>query len=478
MRTFISKPLLFVLCTGIATSLSGVSNAADEPVVVSKAVEAEAKGHREKGLDHFKKKEYAPAIEALQKALALQRTAGAMAQMASAMNAMGRYDEALKWYETVLEEFPKASTGLRLKVNAEMTALVAKVGTITVEGDIIKDSRLFVDSRDVGELHAQTTVRVLAGVHEVRAEKAGFAPIKVSVEVSAGKPSVAKLVAPKREGKLEIREKHNWHLHIEIDGKDLGLSPQTIPVEIGEHRLRLRGFMGPDALLACETPEQPVDTGAQMESGEKVVTLGLYETQSVELSAEDMDASLRVESTPKGATLRIDGREVGQTDWEGRLSLGEHVIEVNTKGFVGAKQRVTLERRKQREIAVVLERVPDRAAEQRAARNAKIGVGLAYGLGGIGLGMFGVAGGLALQTSSQLKASCANQQCPSTETGKFQEINTMGTVATVGLIVTGIGAAAGTTIFFLTRPSEGKRPGTPSLGVRVGLGGFAVEGSF
>jgi hypothetical protein len=359
-----------------------------------------------------------------------------------------------------------------------MTDLVAKVGTIAVEGDMITGSRLFVDSRDVGALPLEAPVRVLAGVHEVRAEKQGFAAIKTSVEVSAGQPSVAKLVAPKREGKLDIREKHNWRLHIEMDGKDMGLSPLSIPVEIGEHRLRLRGFMGPDALLACETPEQAVEMGARMESEEEVVTLGLYETQSVELSAEDMDASLRVESTPKGATLRIDGREEGQTAWEGRLSLGEHMIEVNTNGFVGAKQRVTLERRKQREIAVVLERVPDLAAGQRAARNAKIGVGLAYGLGGIGIGMFGVAGGLALQTANQLKTNCLNKLCPSTESGKFQAIDSMGTVATVGLIVTGIGAAAGTTIFFLTRPSEGKRPGTPSVGVSVGLGGFVMEGRF
>jgi tetratricopeptide (TPR) repeat protein len=198
-----------------------------------KSAEAAAKVFREKGLDHFKKKEYAQAIEAFQKALALQRTAGAMAQMASSLNALGRYDEALRWYETVLEEFPKASTGLRSKVNGEMTDLVAKVGTIAVEGDVIPGARLFVDSRDVGALPLETPVRVLAGVHEVRAEKPGFAAIKVSVEVSAGQPSVAKLVAPKREGKLEIREKHNWRLHIEIDGKDVGLSPQSIPVEVG-----------------------------------------------------------------------------------------------------------------------------------------------------------------------------------------------------------------------------------------------------
>jgi TolA-binding protein len=58
-----------------------------------------------------------------QKSLVLERKAGAMAQMASALNALGRYDEALRWYETVLAEFPNASDKLRLKVNGEMKDL-------------------------------------------------------------------------------------------------------------------------------------------------------------------------------------------------------------------------------------------------------------------------------------------------------------------------------------------------------------------
>jgi hypothetical protein len=214
-----------------------------------------------------------------------------------------------------------------------------------------------------------------------------------------------------------------------------------------------------------------------MESDEKVVTLGLYETHSVELSAEDMDASLRVESTPKGATLRIDGRDMGPTTWEGRLPLGEHVIEVNTKGFVGATQRVTLERRKQREIGVVLERERDRAAEARVARNAKIGLGVAYGVGGIGLGMFALTGSLALYDRSVLQENCRNQQCPSTEDGRLQEMNTLGTVSTIGMVMAGIGAA-GVMVIVLLRPEERKGPKASSVGVGLGMNSIVVDARF
>lgn len=476
VRKFISRHLAFVLYTGCVVSLSGLANAADAPVEVSKAAEAEAKVHREKGLDHFKKKEYAQAIEAFQKALALQRTAGAMAQMASALNAIGRYDEALRWYETVLAEFPKASTGLRLKVNAELTDLVAKVGTIAVEGDVIKDSRLFVDSRDVGALPLEAPVRVLAGVHEVRAEKPGFAPIKASVEVSAGKPSVAKLVAPKREGKLDIKEKHNWRLHIEIDGKDFGLSPQLIPIEIGEHRVRLRGFMGPDALLACETPEQAVDTGARMESEEKPVTVELYETQSVELSAEDMDASLRVESTPKGATLRIDGRDMGQTNWEGRLPLGEHSIELSLGGFEIGKQRVTLERRKQQQIGMLLQRIPEPPGFWTGRT---VGATAAFGVGLLGIGVFGVTGGLALQASSDLQAACVNGTCSGSKADEIERARTLGNAALAGLVVGGIGVVTGSVVLIAAKPkAKGVDKAPVGLSVGAGLSGLVMKGAF
>ncbi len=458
----------------------GICLATDEPPSISADDLAEAKTLRDKGLELFKKKEYAQSVEFFQKALALQRTAGAMAQMASALNALGRYDEALRWYETVLVEFPKASDKLRRTVDGEMKELVAKVGTIAVEGDLIKGARLFIDNRDVGELPLQAPVRVLGGMHDVRAEKSGFTPMKTTVEVNAGKPSVAKLVAKDREAKLEIREKHNWVLHVELDGVDIGLSPLSKMVLAGEHRIRLRGYMQPDALVLCETPGEPVDLGARMESDEQVVNVGLFETQNVELSAEDMDASLHIESTPLGATLWIDGHDAGKTPWDGRLALGEHAIEVRNRGFYLSKQTVTLERRKQRELSVVLEREPDRAAEERALRNAKIGVGLAYGLGGVGLGMFAVAGGLFVSNVNALKTNCPQQQCPSTEAGRLETVDNLGTVSTLGLVVAGIGAAAGTTVFYLTRtrPEERKKPATPTMGVSVGLGGLGFQGRF
>lgn len=455
------------------------SSAADAPVAapVSAQVAAEAKAYREKGGKAFDEGNYQEAYEAFQKAIALQRTAGAMAFMASSLNALGRYDDALAMYEQVLREFPNASEATRKKVKGEMEALLAKVGTIDVSGDVPEGGRLFIDGRDVGTLPLSAPVRVVGGIHEVRAEKAGFDPIKVSADVTAGKPFVAKLVAKERQGRLEIREKHNWVLRVEIDGEDVGLSPISRRVAVGEHRIRLHGFMSPDALLACETPEAAVAMGARMESEEKVFTLGLFETQSVELSAEDMDASLHIESTPAGAALRIDGKDVGGAPWDGRLPLGEHAIEVRSKGYFVGKQRVVLERRRQRELSVALERVPEPPGFW-TGRNVGTTAGL--GLGLIGLGFFGVAGGLALGNASDLKAACVDGICPGGKQEQIDETRLLGNVALAGMIVGGVGIVAGASVWVFAAPKEKKRETRElaGMGLRVGVGGVAVEGRF
>lgn len=474
-----AQTILLSALWGISSGLvfPGAASAADPPMLVSAQASTDAKVLREKGLEFFKKKDYVRAVEAFQNALALQRKAGAMAQMASALNALGRYDEALQWYEAVLAEFPQASAKLRSTVSAEMAELVAKVGTIAVEGDVVQGARLHIDNRDVGELPLRAPVRVVAGVHEVREEKPGFAPIIMSVSVTAGQASMAKMVAKERQAKLDIREKHNWVLHVELDGEDVGITPLPKMVTAGEHRIRLRGYMQPEALLACESPETPTDIGARMESEEKVVTLGLFETQIVELSAEDMDASLHIDAMPKGAMLWIDGHVAGKTPWEGRLRLGAHTIEVRAKGFLAAIQHVDLERRKVKEIAVNLEREPDLEAQRRADRTVKWGVGLAAGVAGVGLGMFAIAGGWALNDKNILQTNCPNQQCPSSEDDRLQEMATLGTVSTVGLVMAGLGAG-GAAFLWYTRPQELRLPKPPTMGVGVGLGRMTLDVRF
>jgi hypothetical protein len=469
--------LLFTLAAVVGIPNLAIAADTETKTPVSAKGSAEAKALRDKAREYFDKKEYAPAAEYYQKSLVLERKVGAMALMASSLKELSRYDEALVWYETALKEFPDALPATRKKIIAERDELLAKVGTISVEGDIVKGAHLFIDNRDVGILPLDSPIRVLGGLHEVRQEKPGFAPIITTVDVTAGKAFVAKLVAKKREAKLDIREKHNWVLRVEIDGQDAGVSPLSTIINAGEHRIRLHGYMQPDALLLCETPGEPVELGARMQSEEKTVTVGLFETQMVELSAEDMDASLHIDSTPPGATLWIDGHDVGKSPWEDRLPLGEHDIEVRSKGYFVAKQKVTLERRKQRELSISLERVPEPPGFWTGR---KLGTTAGLGIGLVGMGLFGVAGGLAFQNASDLQAKCVGGICPGNSAQQLRDTHELGNVALVGMIVGGVGIAAGASIWFFAKPKEQPKDTRERAGlmVQMGMGGVSVGGRF
>lgn len=52
---------------------------------------------------------------------------------------------------------------------------------------------------------------------------------------------------------------------------------------------------------------------------------------------------ITITSTPEGATLRVDGRELGQTPWEGELSKGEHELLLSLAGQRPARRTVELE---------------------------------------------------------------------------------------------------------------------------------------
>ena len=235
--------------------------------------------------------------------------------------------------------------------------------------------------------------------------------------VKAGHENVVELRAKSRKGRLRVSEAHSWALQVEVDGKDVGVSPWQGLVDPGEHRVRLHGFVNVATIAECAATDvrraevaQGALDGAKVATKVEAATVALFGEAAVMLAAEEQDASLRIESAPAGAAVRIDAVEVGKTPWEGRLALGEHAIELRASGFLLAKQAVRLERRKQREISVLLQPIPD---EAREARN--LGAGVAFGVGAVGLGVFGATGALALAKRNELRSICGGIECTEKE---------------------------------------------------------------
>ncbi|KYF59369.1 hypothetical protein BE04_50070 [Sorangium cellulosum] len=479
----------------LALALLGAKAGAEPPEDTAQSDmsgdEAAARVHFEKGVARFDRQEYREALEEFRKSLGHKKTRNAMGYVASCLKQLGQYDDALEHYETMRREYPKLPLRTEVMVAADMAELAGLVGTLVLRGDVPAGASLFIDDRFRGRLPLDEPLRLSAGSRAVRVEKEGFTPIARTVEFQGGRENVVELVAKSRKGLLRVSERHNWPLEIEIDGKATGaVTPWEGLLDPGEHTVRLRGFLNEEALLACEVPgatpgekREAARQGAKMESGVETVSVRLYEVAEVVLGAEDQDASLKVESAPTGARLWIDGKEAGQTPWEGRLPLGEHRIEVRAKGYLGARQEVKLERRKQREVTVALDRVPQEpgfwTAEFWTAR--KVGATAAYGTGVLGLGVFAVSGALALNTSADLKEACPGNVCPRERAAQKERAHGLGVAALAGLIVGGAGAVAGTVVLVAVRPSEGEqRVRAAGTAWKVGLGpvGLSLGGSF
>jgi len=82
----------------------------------------------------------------------------------------------------------------------------------------------------------------------------------------------------------------------------------------------------------------------------------LGQVTALSLAAEPLEGSARVEPTPAGASVAIDGVVVGRGVWEGRLRVGPHRIEVADEGFVPSVRRLELSKGQAQVIPVSLER--------------------------------------------------------------------------------------------------------------------------
>jgi len=441
--------------------------------------DARARAHFKAGSEYFDNGDFREAYDEFRKAMALKKTRAVMGFAASSLRQMGRYDEALDLYEAIVRDYPDLPSDFRTKVDTAIADLTKLVGTVSAMGDAPAGGAIFVDDRLRGILPITAPIRVAQGMHTIRVQKEGFEPIVGSLEVVAEKNNIVTLVAKSRQGRMVIEEKHNWPIAVEIDGKNVGITPWQGLVDPGEHRVRLHGFIALGTLAECAAPEPGVSaqSGVKVETTVQTVSVRAFESTSITIGAEDTDASLRIESSPNGASLRIDGQSMGKTPWEGRLALGDHTVEVNTNGFITARQTIPLERRKERVVRLLLERAPDLAGQRRTqAVFASVG----YGVGGVGLGIFAVSGGLAVTRIDDIRARCGGLQCPGDEKNNVDAARSLGTMSTIGIVFAGVGIAAGTASLLTLRPKLLERRTAQVKNVSLGIGPFtwAIKGSF
>lgn len=312
-----------------------------EPAPEVDAKRAEAFAHFEKGIVLFEEEAWSAALAEFLRSRELYPTRANTKNAAICLRKLQRYDEALDLYEALLSGFSSLPEDDRALAERAVTELRGLVGAVELRGAEAGAS-IVIDGRDRGKTPTAGPLRVAAGTHVVRLYKDGFAPFEARVDVPGGRTIVveARLGALTRSGRLKVTEETGKALEVVVDNVVVGTTPWEGALAVGEHTVVLRG---PDR-LGTQPAAAPVS---------------LNRTTALTLVAETLDAELRVEPTPRGAAVAVDGVAVGRGIWNGRLRAGGHRVEIAAEGFLAVARDVSLQAGEREVVTVSLARDPD-----------------------------------------------------------------------------------------------------------------------
>jgi hypothetical protein len=324
---------------------------------VSAQSKDEARARFERGMTFFDKKVWDAALAEFLASRAAYPTRSNTQNAAICLRNLNRHDEALDMFEALLKDFPNLAPAERTAVEKEIKELESLVGTVDVRAPQ-DGAQISVDGRDRGTTPSPP-VRVAAGSHVVKVYKEGFAPVEKRIEVASRQNVLfeAHFESLAQSGRLSVTESENKPAEVVVGNVVVGKTPWQGLVAVGDHVVFLRG---------------EGNLGTQPASA----TVRINQVTPIVLALEALECPLRVEPTPSGATVAIDGVVVGSGVWDGRLRKGRHKVEVAQAGFVPQERTMDLSPAKPERIMVSLERDPN-SPLWRAQRGPRIFVEIA-----------------------------------------------------------------------------------------------------
>jgi hypothetical protein len=327
--------------------------AADAPPaqpVLDESKKGEAKAHFDKGLTLLQEEAWAAALAEFLASRELYPTRAATNNAAIALRKLQRYDESLDMFETLLREFPNIPAEERTAAQRAVAELRELVGTIEITG-AEPGAAIVVGGQNRGEYPPITPLRVSAGTHLVRIFKEGFEPFETRADVAGGQTAriAVKMTPLTASGRLKVAERGGRAIEVLVDNVTVGVTPWEGTLSVGNHTIVLRG----KGRVGTAPVAAPVKS---------------RELTTLTLAAEELDAALRVEPTPPGASVVIDGVPVGRGVWIGWLKSGQHRVEIGAEGFLAATRDVKLERGGREIVNVALDRDPNAAMWKKPSR--------------------------------------------------------------------------------------------------------------
>ncbi len=158
-----------------------------------------------------------------------------------------------------------------------------------------------------------SSVFVFPGEHQLRAEREGYVPTEVSVDVSRSQPARALIHLVKLPGKLEV-DTGGVPAEISADGAPLGRVPGTVEVPAGDRTLTFKA-------------------ARHLDHVERVTIAGGGERQPLKVELKPNFALVSIDSVPSGAQIEVDGKPAGVTPTKLELDAGIRRVQITSPGL-------------------------------------------------------------------------------------------------------------------------------------------------
>jgi formylglycine-generating enzyme required for sulfatase activity len=165
------------------------------------------------------------------------------------------------------------------------------------------------------------------GSYSVVVEKEGYRRLTAPLEVTEQSNQVYSLSLEQLPGLLDLQTRPAVGVAVVIDGQEVGTTPlEPIELPSGEHRI--------DASASRYRTESVT-----------VATGGSGSTTTLEVTLSPLWASVSFDSSPRGAQVRVDGKDLGRTPLSADLLGGRRTVEFRLDGHksFGATLRVVAE---------------------------------------------------------------------------------------------------------------------------------------
>jgi tetratricopeptide (TPR) repeat protein len=211
--------------------------------------------------------------------------------------------------------------------------------TLSVQSEP-SNANVLIDSAVAGRTPYQG--ELLAGEHVVAVEMDGRMREERKVVAREGRDaSLAFTLAALPKSPALAVESEPAGAEVILDGKGRGRTPFLTPLDTGKHELVLK-LEGHREIGTFFVMPQDRDLSIRLD-----LPLGI-----------GTGSRLTLTSTPSGAKVAIDGREIGIAPWSGEIRAGNHKVSVAADGFIKEERVVQVQPNRDADVTFALNRAP------------------------------------------------------------------------------------------------------------------------